>query len=67
MRIIDVGDDRYQVIREINCVDEEFIKSVTEHYSSVYQGVKLLRPVESPTVTPHYLVCLKVDDGETVE
>ena len=60
MRIIEVGDDKYQVIKEIRSNDDQFLSRLTELYKNRYNDFHLLRGNAN-------LICRKIDDIEYEE
>jgi len=67
MRIIDIGQDRYQVISQIDSQNEDFIKKLTKLYKDRYNDFFLLKTPSKPSVKPHHLICRKIDDADYVE
>jgi hypothetical protein len=67
MRIIDVGDDRYQVVSQINSQNKEFIDKLTELYKERYNDFFLLKSQPNPEVNPHHLICRKIAEAEFTE
>lgn len=67
MRIIEVGDDKYEVIQELSAKDDEFVDRMTKFYRSRFSDHYLLRSTPNPTVEDHFLICRKFSDAETEE
>ena len=66
MRIIDIGENRYYVIRELRTLDDDFMAKIKEIYGR-YNDFVLLKGPENPTTPEHYLVCRRIDDAEFEE
>ncbi len=64
MRLIEVNDEKYQVLKEIHTIDDDFVSKITEMYKERYNDFFLLKAVENPAVQPHFLICRKIDDIE---
>jgi hypothetical protein len=67
MKIIEIGDDKYQVIREVTSKDEDFINKLAEKYKTIYDDFFLLRSNPNPATEQHHLMCRKMDDIEFYE
>jgi len=67
MRIIDVGNERYQVVSQIDSQNQDFIDRLSEMYKDRYNDFFLLKAQENPAVKPHHLICRKIDDAKYVE
>ena len=64
MRLIEVGDDKYQVLRQIESQDPEFIERIKKLYGERYNDFFLLEAKTNPAVQAHHLICRKIDDIE---
>jgi len=67
MRIIDIDDKRYQVIKEITTQDEDFINRLSDLYKERCSDFFLLKSQPNPAVDPHHLICRIIDDADYVE
>jgi len=67
MKIIEINEDKYQVIREVNTMDEEIIEKLVSKYKEIYDDFFLLRSNPNPTIDQHHLMCRKIDDIEFEE
>lgn len=67
MRIIDVGDKRYQVVSQIDSQDAEFVNKLSDLYKERYNDFFLLRAQPNPAVEPHHLICRLIEEAKFEE
>ena len=67
MRIVDVGDERYQVLHEIPSFNVEFIDRLKELYKGRNDDRAILKSIENPAHPPHHLICRKIENAEYEE
>jgi len=70
MRIIDIGEDRYHVIKVIESQDEEFVSKLVEFYKERHNDFFLIREKAHAGVVdvePRHLLCRHIDDAEWEE
>jgi hypothetical protein len=67
MRIIEVDDVRYQVIKELSAGNEEFVEKLSAHYKDRYPDFVLLKAKPNPAVEEHHLICRRIDDADFEE
>lgn len=67
MRIIEIGEDKYEVIKELSAKDEEFVDRMTKFYRSRFSDHFLLKSTPNPTVEDHFLICRKFGEAEIEE
>ena len=66
IKIVEVNDVKYQVIREISGVDEELVNLISKRYGEWYDDFVLLRSKQNPAVELHHLACRVIDDVDFV-
>ena len=67
MRIINIGDDRYHVISQIDSQNQDFIDKLSEMYKERHNDFFLLKAQQNPSVNPHHLICRKIEDADYEE
>lgn len=70
MRIIDVDDVRYHVVKVIESQDKEFVDKLVEFYKDNYNDFFLIREKGHAGVVdvePKHLLCRKIEDAEWEE
>lgn len=67
MKIIEVDDVKYQVIKEISSGDGEFVEKLSNHYKERYGDFVLLKAKPNPAVEEHHLICRRIDEAEYEE
>jgi hypothetical protein len=66
MRIIDIGEDRYHVLKEIPPNNDAFVDRVTKLYKDRV-GIVVLRSTSIPNQDPHHLICRLIEAVEYEE
>lgn len=67
VKIVEIDDVKYQVIREIGGTDEELIERISKKYGEWCDDFVLLRAKPNPAVELHHLVCRRIDDVDSVQ
>ena len=65
LEIIDIGEDRYEVLRKITDCNLDTVNLILSHYRVVYPDCHLLKLIPNPeTNVSHHLICRKIDTAE---
>lgn len=64
--IIEIGDDKYYVIRRIYDIDKDLIEKISSKYREIYPDLTLIKSSENPAIAEHYLICRKIDDIDII-
>lgn len=63
MKIVDIGDERYYVIKEIPNFNVELLEELTEAYKDKSHGTILLKSTNSD----HHAIAIRIEDADYEE